>query len=150
MDKFFKNIFYFWENQGMDEKIRYFFIGVLCALADLLILYVLVDVFHYWYLTASVISFTIVSFTGYWGQKYYTFKNVSKKHGQQITIFFIIAVLGLGLNSLLMFFLVGFLGLWYILGSIITKLIVFIWNFTANKYITFRDTENESINKKLA
>lgn len=133
----FKKIFSLLESSVTNEKIRYLFVGGSCAVADLVFLYVLVDFFHIWYLTASIISFLIVGTIGFFGQKYFTFKDYSKKHGVQLTLFFLTAGIGLLLNSFSMLFFVSFLGLWYIWGSVITKFIVLVWNFTANKYLTF-------------
>ena len=135
LDKAFSLTF---EHQKYGEKLRYLFVGGFCALADLAILYLLVEFFHIWYLAASVISFTLVGLAGYLGQKYFTFKNDSKNHGKQLTIFFLVVGAGLLINSASMFFFVSVVGIWYILASIITKFIVLVWNFTANKYVTFK------------
>ncbi len=126
------------EHQKFGEKMRYIFVGGSCAVADLFFLYFLVDVAGIWYLYASVISFIMVGFFGYFGQKYFTFRNDSKSHKKQIMIFYIVSGIGLLINSLSMYFFVSLMGLWYLFGSIVTKFIVLIWNFTASKYITFR------------
>lgn len=134
-DKVFSLTF---EHNKFGEKIRYLFIGGACAIADLIILYVLVEFFQIWYLVASIISFILVGFFGYLGQKYFTFKNDSKSHTRQLTIFFTVIGIGLLLNSSCMFLFVSVLGIWYIFASVVTKFIVLAWNFTANKYITFK------------
>lgn len=126
------------EHQKFGEKLRYLFVGGSCAVADLAILYLLVDFLHVWYLAASIISFILVGLIGYGGQKYFTFKNESKNHKKQLFTFFVIVGIGLLINSFSMFFFVSFVGLWYILASIVTKLIVLVWNYAANKHITFK------------
>lgn len=126
------------EHQKFGEKIRYIFIGGSCAVLDLFFLYFLVEVTEIWYLYASIASFILVGFFGYFGQKYFTFRNDSKNHKKQIMIFYIVSGIGLLINSLSMYFFVSLMGLWYLFGSIVTKFIVLIWNFTASKYITFR------------
>lgn len=120
------------------EKLRYLFVGGFCAIADLLILYVLVDFFHFWYLASAIISFSFISLLGYFAQKYFTFKNNSKNHKKQLLIFIVIAVIGLLINTSFMFLFVSLMNIWYMLASIITKFIVIIWNYTANKKITFK------------
>ncbi len=126
------------EHQKFGEKMRYLFIGGSCAVMDLVFLYLLVDIFGLWYLYASIISFITVGVFGYFGQKYFTFRNESKSHKKQILVFYIVSGIGLLINSLSMYFFVSLIGLWYLFGSIITKFIVLIWNFMASKYITFR------------
>lgn len=121
-----------------NELLRYISIGGLCALTDIALLYFFVNHLRIWYLTATTISFVIVTFFGYFGQKYFTFRDLSKNHKKQITIFFIVAGVGLTINALCMFFFVSVVVLWYITSNIITKFVVLIWNFLANKYITFK------------
>jgi len=145
-DKVFSQTF---EHEIFGEKLRYLLIGGSCSVADLLLLYLLVDFLHVWYLAASVISFTLVSLFGYFGQKYFTFKNDSKNHTKQLTIYFLVLGASLLINSLSMFFFVSVVGIWYILASIITKFVVLVWNFMANKYITFKQHSNDSQSGKF-
>jgi len=120
------------------QLIRYIFIGGFCAIADMVALYALVEYLHIWYLVSATISFTVVSFFGYFGQKYFTFEDASNEHKRQLVIFFLVALVGLAINSASMFTLVSVLGIWYIFSNIITKIVVLFWNFSANKYITFK------------
>lgn len=126
------------EHDKYGEKMRYLFVGGLCAVGDLLFLYFLVDFLHIWYLLAAAISFTTITALGYSGQKYFTFQDSSKNHKKQLPVFFIVTGTGLAINIVCMFIFVGFLGFWYIFASVVTKFIVLVWNFSANKYITFK------------
>lgn len=136
---FTKRLFlYFFEHEKIGEPMRYLLIGGTCAILDLLFLYLIVNFLNVWYLIATTISFTIVSFLGYFGQKYFTFRNFEKKHKKQLTIFFVVVGIGLLINVGFMFVFVSILGIWYIAANIITKFIVLVWNFLANKKITFR------------
>jgi putative flippase GtrA len=117
--------------------MRYLLVGGTCAILDLLLLYTFVNYFHIWYLYAATASFTIVMVLGYFGQKYFSFRNYENNHRKQLTAFIIVALIGLALNATFMFLFVGLMNLWYILASIMTKFIVLIWNFLANKKITF-------------
>jgi len=130
---------YILQHKKFGEFIRYVIVGGSCAVADLAFLYILVEFFHIWYLFSATLSFITVSSFGYFGQKYFTFKNNSKNYKKQMPVFFVVAGTGLLINSLCMFTFVSILGIWYILSNVITKFIVLIWNFLANKYLTFRD-----------
>lgn len=129
---------YFFEHEKIGEPMRYLLIGGTCAVLDLLLLYTFVNYFHIWYLYATTASFIIVVMLGYFGQKYFTFRNYEKNHKKQISVFFVVAGTGLLINVGFMFVFVSLLGVWYIIANIITKFIVLIWNFLANKKITFR------------
>jgi putative flippase GtrA len=129
---------YFFEHEKIGEPMRYLLIGGTCAVLDLLLLYVFVNNFHIWYLYSATASFIIVLMLGYFGQKYFTFRNYEKNHKKQLSVFFVVSGIGLVMNAIFMFLFVSIAGIWYILASIITKLIVLIWNFFANKKITFQ------------
>jgi len=126
------------EHERFGETMRYLLIGGTCAVLDLLLLFVFVNYLHIWYLYAATASFIIVSTLGYFGQKYFSFRNYENNHGKQLPVFFAVAGIGLLLNAGFMFTFVSIIGLWYILASVMTKFIVLIWNFFANKKVTFR------------
>jgi len=119
------------------EPLRYVLIGGLCALADITLLYLFVNCLNIWYLSATTISFVIITFFGYFGQKHFTFRNTERNHKKQLTLFFTVAGTGLLINAGFMFIFVSLLGTWYIIANIFTKFIVLVWNFLANKKITF-------------
>jgi len=133
-----KGIGFLLKDKKTGEMMRYLLVGGSCAVFDMGLLFALVEFFHLWYLFSAILSFTMVSTFGYFGQKYFTFQNKSKNHRKQLFVFFVIAGIGLLINSASMFFFVSILSFWYILANAITKFIVLLWNFTANKYITFR------------
>jgi glycosyltransferase involved in cell wall biosynthesis len=127
------------EHKRFGETMRYLFIGGTCAVLDLLLLFAFVNYFHIWYLYAATASFIIVSTLGYFGQKYFSFRNYENNHRKQLPVFFAVAGVGLLLNAGFMFLFVSLMGLWYILASVMTKFIVLIWNFFANKKVTFKN-----------
>ena len=131
--------FYFIEHKKFGKPLRYMLIGGICGMLDLLLLYVFVNYFHIWYLHAAITSFIIVLMIGYSGQKYFTFKNYKENYKEQLAVFFVVAGIGLIMNTFLMFLFVSLMNIWYILASIIVKFIILIWNYFANKNITFRD-----------
>jgi len=139
MKRFFA---FFFEHKRFGEPMRYLLIGGICAVLDLFILFIFVNYLHIWYLYAATASFIIVSTLGYFGQKYFSFRNYENNHGKQFPVFFVMAGVGLLLNAGFIFLFVSIMNLWYILASIITKFIVLFWNFFANKHITFKKNES--------
>ena len=138
MKKTFRQVF---DSLMKSAVSRYAVVGGLCAAADMAVLFFFLNYLHVHYLATTTLSFMAITFFGYFGQKYFTFRDSSGNHKRQIPIFFIVAGAGLALNTLFMFLFVGIAGIWYILANIITKFIVFVWNFLANKYITFKAYE---------
>jgi putative flippase GtrA len=126
------------EHERTGKFARYLFVGGGCAVLDLLLLFLFVNYLHIWYLYAATISFIITLGLSYIGQKYFTFRNYENNHKKQLTIFFVVAIVGLVINVSFMFIFVSWMNLWYMLASVITKFIVFIWNFIANQKLTFK------------
>ena len=127
------------KNKILEEFFRYFFVGLLCAVLDLFFLYLLVEFLNIWYLLAATISFSVITYGGYFLQKKFTFRNTSRNDSKKIFIFVLVSICGLIANAASMYVLVGIFGIWYILSNIITKIIVLLWNFLTNKYITFNN-----------
>ncbi len=126
------------DNSHFFQFARYFLVGGTCAVTDLAILYLMVSIFHFWYLYSAIFSFIVVGIFGYFTQKYFTFKNQSNNHSKQLAIFFAVGGFALLLNTASMYFWVEIIGLWYLYASAVTKFIVLAWNFSANKWITFK------------
>lgn len=117
--------------------IKYFFVGCLATGIYLGFLYVFTDLFKVYYLVSVTLAFTISTLIGYIGHKYITFRNFERKHAEQLTKFFLIAISGLLLNIGIIYFFVEVLHLWYILGAVIASSIVFVVNFLLNHFLTF-------------
>ena len=60
----------------------------------------------------------------------------------QLASFAVVAILGMGLNEILVYgmanYMLGIAGLGLMASRAIATLIVFIWNFVLNKSITFK------------
>lgn len=134
-NKYVQNIF---EHEKTGQFARYLLIGGTSAVMEVLLLFVFVSYLHIWYLYAATASFIIMLVLSYLGQKYFTFHDYTKNHKRQLLIFIVVAIIGLLINTAFMFIFVSLIGLWYILASVITKLLVFIWNFVFNKRVTFK------------
>ena len=68
----------------------------------------------------------------------FTFKS-NQPHHIAASKFMLIAALGAGINTLLMFLLVHRLQVYYLLAQVITTGIVLLWNFMLNKMWTFAE-----------
>lgn len=55
----------------------------------------------------------------------------------EVSVYILIGVVGLLLTELLMWLFANKLGLFYLLAKLIASMLVFLWNFTAKKFILF-------------
>jgi putative flippase GtrA len=122
--------------------LRFILAGGVFAATDVLFLFILVDYFHIWYLASATISFSLITLFGFFIQKKFTFRDSSVTSKAQFLKFSIISIAGLLLNAIFIYLFVRTIGLWYIFANLLTKVIVLLWNYLANKKITFK-----SINK---
>jgi len=116
---------------------KYATVGLVTAILDFGLLYILTDFIGFHYLASATISFIIAASTNYWFNKSWTFKS-DGQHRKQIPIFFTVAILGLTLNNYILYTSVEYLHFHYLLGKVFAAGIVLFWNFFCNKYLTFR------------
>lgn len=124
------------------EFLRYLIVGGSCSIGHIIVLYFLTDIVGIYYLYSTIISFIFISFLGYFGQKYFTYRNFESRHAKQGSLYITIIVLGLALDASLMFFFVSILNVYYLTAGIITRIIIFIINFLWTKHIAFKKTKN--------
>ncbi len=86
---------------------------------------------------ASGVGFIVGALVNYALNYRLTFRS-TKQHRESMPKFFIVAALGLVLNTALMVLLIESLKLYYLVGQVIATAIVLLWNFTANRLWTFK------------
>lgn len=125
-----------------DSEIRLFFNYVIFAgfatLVDLTLLYSLTEFLRVWYFFSAAFSYSIGMITNYSLNKYLNFRNMSKRIIPQFALFATIALIGLGFNQVILYFLVEFAKLWYMLAKIIAIFMVVIWSFYGHSRLTFK------------
>ena len=123
----------------MIKTVRYLFAGGLGASLNFLIYFILLSVFNFWYLIASIISFSLSTIASFYFQKYLTFRNLSKDNiKKQVFMFFIFAIINLLINVILMVFFVEILTVNKILAKVFTLGIIAIWSFFVYQRIIFK------------
>ncbi len=130
---------------------KFLLIGVLATLVDL-------GVFKFlgfisgltvaWALnTFKGISFLVATFAKYWGNKFWAFEKMERRRmGKEISQFYLVTILGLGINVGVFSLIVNTIGpqfgtpleIWRTFGVIIAALVVAIWNFLGYKFIVFK------------
>lgn len=130
--------FLFYDNRIF---VKYFISGCTAAFVDLLLLYILTEyVFSKKYYWISVtLAFIIAFFVSFFMQKFWTFKDRSlDKINGQLAFYMIIAFFGLGVNLLMVMFLVENFEIWYLYSQIIAGAVIACLNFILYNRFVFR------------
>lgn len=140
--KFFFKIFPFVERyNSLRQFVKFCIVGLTNASIDFLSYVVATRFFHIYFLLANVISFAIaVSWSFFWNRRW-TFRNtitdpVTLK--KQYSKFFFINIVGLAIQTLLLYWLVQH---WHFNDLIVkaaTIIVVAFWNFSLSKLWVFR------------
>lgn len=90
---------------------------------------------------ANGIGFTAAVISNYIIHRNWTFKANKSKPGLQFTAFFIVSLIGLLLNSAIIFLLDNLLSVNFYISKAIAIFIVFFWNFSANYFFVFKSSD---------
>lgn len=87
---------------------------------------------------ASALGFTVGALVNYYLNYHITFKS-KKSHNEAIIKFLTVALIGLALNTLIMFVAAEILLIYYLLAQVMATGMVLVWNFAGNRLWTFRE-----------
>ena len=117
------------------QFFRYLFVGGFAAVVNIGSLYVFTEFVHLYYLVANILGFLLGLLTNYLLSKWLVFsKENNLNKVTEFIIYAIIGVVGLGLDTGFVW-LFTTIGIYYMIGKIISTGLVFIWNFFARKII---------------
>jgi putative flippase GtrA len=121
---------------------RYLGIGIIATLADWAIFYTLISLSGVFYALALATSYSASTVLNFFLNRRYTFRNRYRRVYLQLALFVAIAIVGLGLNEVIVYGLVqlipgGETGISLMASRVIATGIVFLWNFALNKRLTF-------------
>lgn len=127
--------------EALARITRFIMSGSVGAATNIGILYILVEFLGLYPVTASVISFTCAVGVSFALQKFWTFTNhdLSNTH-HQAARFVVVALVNLGINSLLMYVFIEYLHMHYIVSQIITAGMVAVESYFVYQYLVFTDT----------
>ena len=133
------------------EIIKYFISGSTAASVDIGFLYILVDVLEYWYLSASIFAFIVAFIISFSLQKFWTFRdNNLEQIKKQLLLYFIVAIINLGFNTIILYTLVDQFNLWHIYSQVIACMFLAIISFVVYKFKIFNQqpiTNKEILSK---
>ncbi len=119
--------------------IKYIISGGIAAVVQLSLLYILTEVFGWWYIYSVSIAYGIAMMVAFLLHKFWTFRDNRLNYlAPQFVVFGIISTINFFINPLLVGGLVEWLHIWYIIAQIIVMILLAIESFFLNKSLTFR------------
>lgn len=136
------------------QFIKFLIVGASGTLIDYLIL-ILLKSFNWQTLIANTLSFSAGLINNYYWNSRWTFnESIQKSSLEQFSQFTIISLVGLGLNTVIVLLLetpmtviLGIPRAGYIPAKAIATVVVFFWNYLANRHWTFNPSKNNLISK---
>lgn len=109
-------------------------VGIIAFFIDYGLFLMMDYLFSINYLVASTISFTISTFFNFVASMRYVFAGKEgQTRTQQFVIFFVLSIIGLGLNQLFLWICVQFIGMPSWVGKLVATVLVMIFNFITRK-----------------
>ncbi|MGB1141445.1 MAG: GtrA family protein [Halioglobus sp.] len=128
------------QEQPTVKQLRSFAaVGIVGTAVHYLVLVALVSSGSAHPVPASALAFTGGAVVNYTLNYRFTFAS-RKRHVEAASKFYVVALVGLLINSAIMALGVNTLDWHYLLTQLLATGIVFIWNFAGNKVWTFRET----------
>jgi len=126
------------QRRTVRQFIKFAIVGVSSTIVDWGVFYSLNHFFALFYLIAKAISFVISVINSYTWNRRWTFRSQNQRKIHEFSKFLIVSVIGLVINTYVMYLAVQYLNLRYIFGLIMATAVTMFWNFLANKFWTFR------------
>ncbi len=86
---------------------------------------------------ANAIGFTIAATTNYILNRIWTFESTNPNSLLEFSRFFVISLIGLGINSAIVWAMSGKMRINFYLSKLVATIVVTAWNFLINAYYTF-------------
>ena len=128
--------------------VRYFFVGGVSSLTDLVIFSVGVKLLEFRWLYVAISSFVIATLVNYiLGIRYVFESRIRFRKSTEILLVFIVSGFGLCINLVALWFLIEFFKIDEILSKIYAVATTFFWNYAARNYLIFKE-KNERANTR--
>ena len=118
-------------------------VGAIGTIGHYTVLIVLVQFWAVDPVIASTLGFVVGAIINYILNYHFTFQS-DKQHSEALTKFFIVAIVGAGINSFIMYIGIENTNINYLLVQIFATGVVLLWNFVVNKLWTFAHHESDN------
>ncbi|MBL7138542.1 MAG: GtrA family protein [Bacteroidales bacterium] len=130
MEEFFSTSF-------LLKFVKFGIVGFSGVIVDFSITFVCKEYLRIQKYIANAIGFTIAATTNYLLNRVWTFESHNPNIMLEFTRFFVIALIGLGINSAIVWAMSGKLRVNFYLSKVVATIVVTTWNFLINAYYTF-------------
>jgi putative flippase GtrA len=117
--------------------IKFCIVGFAGVIIDFGITFLCKEVLKVQKYVANAIGFTTAATSNYIFNRIWTFESHNPNIGAEFSRFFLIALIGLGMNSFIVWAMAGKLKINFYLSKLVATTIVTAWNFLINAYFTF-------------
>jgi len=118
--------------------VKYLIAGFLSTLTHLLVLHFVHTVFYLNIIASTTVAFIAAFLVSFSLQKFWTFRNLSRKYLQQIYLYLSIGIFNLFVNGLLMEITVNWWAWHYLWAQIATSALIAVSSFILYKFIVFK------------
>jgi putative flippase GtrA len=120
------------------EIIRFGAVGASVAALQLVLVFMLTDMFGMWYLIASVLSYSIAIVVNFTLQKFFVHKHMEKDAiKSQFVKYVLLGFFCLALNTVGMYTLVTYLGVPYLYAQALIVGMLAIFTFVMHRFVIF-------------
>ena len=117
--------------------IKFGIVGFSGLFVDFGFTYLCKEVFKIQKYISNAIGFTLAATLNYFFNRIWTFHSTDPEIAIEFLEFFVIAMIGLGLNTLILYIIINRFKLNFYVSKIFAIGVVTIWNFFANAFFTF-------------
>lgn len=117
--------------------IKFGIVGFSGLIVDFGITYICKEKIRIQKYISNAIGFTVAASTNYIFNRIWTFQSHNPQIALEYSQFLIISLIGLGINTLILWLIVSKLKKNFYLSKLFAIAVVTIWNFLANAFITF-------------
>lgn len=117
--------------------LKFCIVGATGTVVDFGATYICKEKLHIQKYIANAIGFVLAASSNYLFNRIWTFHSTNPNVGGEYLSFFAVSLIGLGLNTLIIWLLSSKLKQNFYLAKVVATGIVMLWNYFANAYITF-------------
>jgi putative flippase GtrA len=122
---------------GHRQMVKFLIAGGLSALSNFVVLYLLTEFLHIYYLASATAAFVVAFAVSFVLQKYWTFDSTAGQTRRQLMLYFVAAMGNLLATIIFMYILTDLCHLWYMFSAFVTALVVAIGSFFLYRSVIF-------------
>ena len=130
MEEFFSTSF-------LLKFIKFGIVGFSGVVVDFSITFICKEYLKVQKYVANAIGFTVAASTNYFLNRVWTFESTNPDVLMEFSRFFIIALIGLGINMAIVWAMTSKMRVNFYLSKVVATIVVTAWNFLINAYYTF-------------